>query len=386
MNTLSQPSTKTIVLIGGGHAHALFLRQWAKRRVANTRLIVFNTQTQVAYTGMLPGFIAGHYSEHDLYIDIQALATTAGAQFQRVTITHLDANQQTVTTSTDEIYEYDILSIDIGIHSEAQSLPTADSTTVVGVKPLTEFAKRWQEFIGRPASPTMPVSIAVIGGGVAGVELALAMDYRLRTHSHRTANISIVEAHDLLPQVSTATRKYLLSQLTARDIIVRTQLTVQEITPTGVTLSDQSIIPSDFTVAATGPHPYHWVSETQLPSTDGYIQIDATLRSPTYPNVFAVGDCAHFLPYPLPKAGVYAVREAPFLYTNICALIQQKPLQTYTPQKDYLKLITLGNKRAASDKWGWCLRGVWLWYLKHFIDTSFMRRLHKQKTGTSMDT
>jgi len=58
-------------------------------------------------------------------------------------------------------------------------------------------------------------------------------------------------------------------------------------------------------------------------------------------------------------------------------LIQGKPLRTFTPQKDYLKLITLGNKRAAADKWGWCLHGAWLWQLKHYIDTSFMRRLRK---------
>jgi len=373
MSTLSQPVKKIIILVGGGHTHALFLLQWAKQPVANTQLIVFDTQSQVAYTGMLPGFIAGHYSEHDLYIDIQELALAAGADFCASTITQLDAKQQTVTTSTDEIYEYDILSIDIGIHSSAQALPASDSATVVGVKPLTAFAKQWQEFIQHPTSSTRPV--AVIGGGVAGVELALAMEYRLRTHSSLTPNISIVEAHAILPQVSEVTRTYLLSQLKAHGILVRSNVAVQEITPTNITLSDQSIIPSEFTVAATGPHPYQWVSETQLPCTDGYLQVDATLRSPSYANVFAVGDCAHFVPYPLPKAGVYAVRQAPYLYRNICALLHEKPLQVFKPQKNYLKLITLGSKYAAADKWGWCLRGVWLWYLKHSIDTLFMRRL-----------
>jgi selenide,water dikinase len=255
----------------------------------------------------------------------------------------------------------------------------------VGVKPLTEFAQQWQKFLERPAASDQPMSLAVIGGGVAGVELALAMKYRLRTHSHLTPNISIIEVHDALSQVSEATREYLFTQLKAQAIAVHSHVTVQTITPTTITLSDQSVVLSEFTVAATGPHPYHWVSETQLPCTDGYIQIDDTLRSPAYTNVFAVGDCAHFLPRPLPKAGVYAVREAPYLYKNISALLHERPLYIFTPQKDYLKLITLGNKRAASDKWGWCLRGVWLWYLKHFIDTSFMRRLRKQKTGTTVN-
>jgi len=374
MKTYSKSTEKTIILVGGGHTHALFLRQWKNQPVVHTKLVVFDPQKNVAYTGMLPGFIAGHYTEQDLYIDIEALAVTAGAEFIPEAVTQIDAAQQVVTTSTGTDYRYDVLSIDIGIHSSIQSLPVADPSVVVGVKPLTEFAQQWEKFVTHDSLPAKTASVAIIGGGVAGVELALAIEYRLRKHSQSPRSITILERHTLLTSVSKATKKYLLAQLKAHDISIQTNVTVREITATKIILEDQSVVPSVFTIAATGPHPYRWISATPLPCTNGYIQIDSTLRSPAFSNVFAVGDCAHFLPRPLPKAGVYAVREAPYLYKNICALLQETPLLAFTPQEDYLKLITLGNKRAAADKWGWCLRGAWLWHLKHYIDTSFMKR------------
>ncbi len=131
---------------------------------------------------------------------------------------------------------------------------------------------------------------------------------------------------------------------------------------------------SDFTLGAAGPLPYSWVAKTGLECTDGYINVTETLQTPEYPALFAVGDCANFSPQPLAKAGVYAVRQAPILHHNINAFLQNTKMQPFRPQQDYLKIISLGGKQAAADKWGWCWHGSWLWRLKHHIDTSFMEK------------
>ncbi len=54
------PLTRDIVLIGGGHAHALVLRMWGMRRVPGVRLTLIDPQPVATYTGMLPGLVAGH--------------------------------------------------------------------------------------------------------------------------------------------------------------------------------------------------------------------------------------------------------------------------------------------------------------------------------------
>lgn len=74
------PQTHDVLLIGGGHAHALVLRMWAMNPLPGVNLIVVNPDPIAAYSGMLPGFVAGHYARDDMEIDLLRLARAAGAQ------------------------------------------------------------------------------------------------------------------------------------------------------------------------------------------------------------------------------------------------------------------------------------------------------------------
>jgi len=359
-----------VALIGGGHTHALVLKEWAKQPLPHMELHVFDPQPKVAYTGMLPGFVSGHYKFDDLLIDLQALTKAAGGTFHEMAVEMVDPISQTIKTKS-ETFSFDIISFDVGVYSAAKSFP-GSSEHGVGVKPLTPFAHRWQSFVSNHVHANSSARVVVIGGGVAGVEVALAMAYRLRYETGRFHKITIIEHGELLSAVSLGTKRTLINALKKHKVEIRTQETVQCLTRSAVLLDGAPALASDLVLMATGPQPYDWVSEIGLPVTNGYIDVDATLRSPKYPRMFAVGDCAHFLPRPLPKAGVYAVREAQILHHNICGLVNHTKLRSYETQNDYLKLISLGEKRAVADKWGLTISGLWLWKLKDRIDERFM--------------
>ena len=74
------PIVTDIVLVGGGHSHALLLRMWAMRPVPGVRLTVVNPGPTAPYSGMLPGHVAGHYAREELDIDLVRLARFAGAR------------------------------------------------------------------------------------------------------------------------------------------------------------------------------------------------------------------------------------------------------------------------------------------------------------------
>ena len=74
------PQIRDLVLIGGGHAHALVVRRWAMDPLPGTRLTLINPDPVAPYTGMLPGHIAGHYARDALMIDLVRLARFAGAR------------------------------------------------------------------------------------------------------------------------------------------------------------------------------------------------------------------------------------------------------------------------------------------------------------------
>ncbi|MCB1361251.1 MAG: selenide, water dikinase SelD, partial [Rhodobacteraceae bacterium] len=164
----------------------------------------------------------------------------------------------------------------------------------------------------------------------------------------------------------------LLSRLDACGIMLR-RGDALAVDARGITLADGTRVPADFVLGAAGSRPQDWLTETGLHLTDGFVTVDPMLRSVSHPEVFAAGDCAHMRDSPRAKAGVYAVRQAPILLHNFRAALSGGTLRTYHPQRDYLKLISLGGKQALADKWGLPLSGAWLWRIKDRIDRKFMR-------------
>ncbi|MEK6217484.1 MAG: selenide, water dikinase SelD, partial [Boseongicola sp.] len=262
---------------------------------------------------------------------------------------------------------YDITSIDIGITSNLSKLK-GFSEYGIAAKPLENFASRWAEFLALPA----PGPVAIIGGGVGGVELALAMRHAGKA---RDIDVTIVESKALLEGVYPQARKALSKELSAAGITVHEGKAPVEITQNSVRLDDGTELASAFTVSAAGARPYDWLVETGLHLTDGYVTVDKQLRSSTDPSIYAVGDCAHLSHAPRPKAGVFAVRAAPVLTANIRADLTGISSRNFHPQKHYLKLITLGQRRALAEKFGAVISGDWVWRWKDWIDRRFMDRL-----------
>ncbi|PZX42329.1 selenide,water dikinase [Roseinatronobacter thiooxidans] len=362
------PLTRDLVLIGGGHTHALLLHRWAMHALPGVRLTLINPDPVAPYTGMLPGYIAGHYTREDLDIDLVRLARRAGARLILGKATGLDRAARLVHVAGRPPVAYDLAAIDIGITSDLPMIP-GYADHAVSAKPLGGYAQRWENWCAQLARGEVAPSIAVIGGGVAGVELALAMAYRLRGQA---ARITIVQSGALLPNIGAQARARLIGHLKRAAVTIVEQAQVTEVTQQGIALADGTQLPASLVLGAAGSRPQGWLRNTGLDLTQGFITVDPYLRSITDPAIFAVGDCAHMAHAPRAKAGVYAVRQAPYLFDNLRAALGVGNLRAYQPQRDYLKLVSLGGKTALADKWSLPLEGGWLWGLKDRIDAKFM--------------
>ena len=109
---------------------------------------------------------------------------------------------------------------------------------------------------------------------------------------------------------------------------------------------------------------------------DGFVVINDHLQT-SDPAIFATGDCAEMAFAPRPKAGVFAVRQAPVLLHNLRAALSGQPLKSYRPQSDYLKLVSLGGKRALADRSGFGFASPLLWRWKDRIDQQFMEKFRR---------
>jgi selenide, water dikinase len=362
------PFVRDIVLIGGGHTHALVLHMWAMNPLAGARLTVINPAPTAPYTGMLPGFIAGHYARDDLDIDLVRLCRRASARLVLGKASAIDRAARTVTVAGRPPIAYDVCSVDIGITSDLPMIP-GYLDHAASAKPLGTYAQRWDAWLAQVASGALAPQIAIIGGGVAGVELALAMAHRVQGQG---ASVTVLEAAKLLPNIGPDAARRLRGHLDRYGVQVLEQASVTEVTAQGVTLADGRVVEATLVVGAAGSRPQDWLATTGLNLTQGYITVDPFLRSVTDPTIFAVGDCAHMAHAPRAKAGVYAVRQAPFLFQNLRAACGAGQMRAYQPQRDYLKLVSLGGRTALADKWNLPLEGAWLWRLKDRIDAKFM--------------
>ncbi|SNS83273.1 selenide, water dikinase SelD [Antarctobacter heliothermus] len=361
------PFTRDLVLIGGGHTHALLLRSWGMKPLPGARLTLISPNPTAAYSGMLPGHIAGHYERKSLEIDLVQLARFANARLVLGAATAIDLHRKEICVPGRPPIEYDVASIDIGITTNMADLP-GFAEYAVPAKPLETFADAWQAFL----STTGPAAVAVIGGGVAGAELVLAMSHALGGIA-RPARLHLIERDTALAALPARASRRMRRALIEAGIEIHEAAEVIAVTAEGVRLADRTI-EAGFICGAAGARPHPWLAQTGLSHRDGFVTVDPRLQSSDR-HVFAVGDCADMAFAPRPKAGVYAVRQAPILAHNLRAALRETgQTQKYHPQADYLKLLSLGGKSALGDRFGLTFSGPWVWRWKNRIDQKFMSK------------
>tara|TARA_R110000787_G_scaffold141154_1_gene254644 strand:- start:113 stop:2275 length:2163 start_codon:yes stop_codon:yes gene_type:complete len=366
------PLTRDLVLVGGGHAHALVLKAWGMSPLPGARLTVINPGPTAPYTGMLPGHVAGHYGRDDLEIDLVRLCRHAGARLILSKATGIDRTAREIMVEGRGAIAYDIASIDIGITARMDLPGFTDNA--VGAKPLDVFAAKWRDFLDKTSRGDVLPKIAVIGGGVAGCELAMAMAFAM-AQTGLTPQVTVIEAGPQISGVGPRAREKLLLAMAGLGISLRINARVERIEADEVLLRDQDPVPACFCVGAAGAFAHDWIKETDLPQKDGFIEVGPDLGVAGDNALFAVGDCAYMPFAPRPKAGVFAVRAAPILHANMRAALTDGARQAFKPQKNYLKLISLGGKSAIAEKFGLTLAGPLLWRWKDRIDRAFMDRL-----------
>jgi len=360
------PITRDLLLIGGGHAHAIVLRRWGMAPLPGARLTLVNPEPSVLYTGMLPGYVAGHYRREELAIDLVKLARFAGARLVLDRVVGLDPTARMAQLAGRPPIEFDIASIDIGVTSHAAAFEHLDASGAPA-KPMAAFAAAWEGFVEAVRRGEQPATAAVVGAGVGGVELAMAMARRLRNEAapEIPVCVTLIEREAVIaPKSSFGARDLMLAALGQSGVRV----------VTGAGREDVEVAGAGFVAQAAGARPAPWLAATGLTLAEGFVRVDRCLRSVSHPWIFAAGDIAAVEGAARAKAGVYAVRQAPVLHRNLLAVLAGGAPRAFRPQRDHLKLISLGEKAAVAEKWGLALRHRWIWKIKDLIDRRFMAR------------
>mgnify|MGYP000196790888 FL=1 len=384
---------KDLVLIGGGHTHAIVLKMFGIKPLPGVRLTLISDVLYAPYSGMLPGHVAGFYNYDECHIDLRSLAKFAQCEIFVDRAIAIDFSKNLVICQTRPPVNFDLLSIDIGSTPATLSVPGA-AEYAIAAKPVPEFLASWNQLISRRQNhPEKLLRIAIVGGGAGGVELALNMHSRLQSEIHLFHS-----GAELMPAHNKRVRHRLKKILINRGVKLHLMEKVSAIEkPETIDIEDNQECPisnSQFPIPnsqiccesglklkceiifwVTQASAANWIGESGL-ATDskGFMQVNDCLQSVSHPNVFGAGDIAAMVNYPRPKAGVFAVRQGKPLFENLQQFLLAKPLKPFAPQSQYLALIGTGNKRAIASRGNFMWESPLLWYWKDWIDRKFMQK------------
>jgi pyridine nucleotide-disulfide oxidoreductase family protein len=366
---------KHLVLLGGGHAHVHVLRVLAAEPFAGVRTTLVSPYPRQVYSGMVPGYIAGHYALDDCVIPLLPLAERARATFVESSAVRLDAAARLVTLADGQVLHYDALSVDTG--------PVMDRDTISGarehalfVRPIESFIRLWDAMV--ELAGQRPLAVVVVGAGAAGVELSMAIQHRLGTR----ARVSLVTGGGApLGGLSKAVQARALRALKRSGVTVFED-SCTEITDSQVVLQRGMRLACDAPVLAIGASAPGWLAGSGLALDDaGFIATGATLQNPAHAEVFAAGDVSTRIDLPHPRSGVYAVRAGPPLALNLRRFLGGGPLEMHRPQKNALYLLACGERRAVGAYARWSFGGRWVWRWKDRIDRAFIAEARSTPTA-----
>ena len=371
------PIVKDLVLIGGGHSHAIALKLWGMQPIPGVRLTLITDTSHTPYSGMLPGHVAGFYSYDETHIDLRRLAGFAGAMLYLDQAIGLDLVQNRVLCQNHPSVAFDYLSLDIGSTPATMEVPGAKEYAIPA-KPVPLFLQAWNDIVTAfTENPHKSLTLALVGGGAGGVELAVNINARLRK-INPSASLTIHLFHGqnkLLPAHNEWVSRRLKELLLQRGIQLHLSTRVIEVQRDRVICDSGLNVECDNLFWVTQASAPSWIKDSGLTvDSQGFILVEDTLQCVFHPHIFATGDIGTMKNYARPKAGVFAVRQGKPLFVNLQRILQGKKLRSYEPQKRFLCLIGTGDKKAIASwsSFGWQSSLLWQW--KDYIDRKFMHR------------
>jgi NADH dehydrogenase FAD-containing subunit len=346
----------------------------AQHPLSGVEVVVVSPEPMAPYSGMVPGWLAGLYRFDEIVIDFPALVSSAGAAAARWVqgeVHALDPARRQLTLTDGTMLDYDLLSLNVG---STLNPPQAEHAQVLPLRPLAMLRRQYEPLLDRwrDDRASRPFVVTAVGGGAAGFEALLAVLQRLRRlRPDRVVHGGLLTRGSvLLPGLAPAARR------AAQRALDRNGVTVQP----GSAWCEPVDQSSDVVLWATGAESQGWQRDPARRGAlavddDGFVQIDAQLRSVSHPQVFATGDCASWAGAGLPKAGVHAVRMGPVLADNLrAALTAGGDFKQHRPQRQFLALLATGDGRAIASRGPFGAEGAWAWRWKDRIDRRFLQQ------------
>ena len=340
---------------------------------------------------------AGLAADHVAYPIRGALRKTK-VKFRMGSPISVDHKNKTVKLDSSEVLEFDYLIVALGSATNDFGIKGV-AENALGMKTVNEALNIRSEIMRRfedlcRFEDDTKFSIAVIGGGPTGVEMAGAIAELKRgpltsdnAAAAKNIDVYLVEAGSrLLPALSPKLSERTKKDLEKLGVKVLTNAAVKEVKPRQIFFADGSKIPSEVTVWAAGVQGEPTMKKLSIPTAAGRITVDQTLQVTNYPYIFAIGDISgakgkdgRFLPMVAPVA----MQQARFVAKQIQRLQNSQPLNEFV-YVDKGSMATIGRHKAVVEVKGIRIGGALAWYMWLWLHLFYLLG-GRNKIGTMAD-
>jgi selenide,water dikinase len=373
-STATAPIEKNVVLVGAGNAHLVFVKRWGMKPMPGVAVTLVSEAPIIPYSAMVPGHIGGDYRWDEITIDLVRLCQAMKVRLVAERVARIDPVTRRVFFASRPPLVYDALSLGVG------SLPAcppgcADQANSLMIRPMAGLMRKLDELDQQLQRSPAPLHFVVVGGGVSGCELALAIHKRLARHAG--FRLTLLQGNDrLVPEFSAPVARMFAKVFQERGIELRVNARVVAVSDGKLKLENGEAMAYDTVLWATQAAPLPLLAESGLPvDAAGFLRVRETLQSTQRPEVFGTGDCVAFDAYPtLQRNGVHAVREGAVLFDNVGAFLHEQSLRPFRSQRFCLSLMNTADREAIFNYGPLTYKGRWVRRLKDNIDRAWIMK------------
>ena len=383
-----------VVILGAGFGGLTAAR--ALDRIADVTLVDrhnFQTFLPLLYQVSTAGLAADHVA-----YPIRGALRKTKVKFRMGSPISVDHKNKSVKLDSSEVLDFDYLIVALGSATNDFGIKGV-AENALGMKTVNEALAIRSEIMRRfedlcRFEDNTKFSIAVVGGGPTGVEMAGAIAELKRgplssdmAEAAKNIDVYLVEAGPrVLPALSPKLSERTKNDLEKLGVKVLTGAVVKEVKPRQIQFADGTSIPSEVSVWAAGVRGEPAIAKLNIPQENGRVAVDPTMQVTNYPYVFAIGDAAgakgtdgRFLPMVAPVA----MQQARFVAKQIARLTSQKPLEKFK-YIDKGSMSTIGRHKAVVEVKGIRIGGVIAWYMWLWLHLFYLLG-GRNKIGTMAD-
>jgi NADH dehydrogenase len=395
MSTSTRNTTKPrVVILGagfGGLSAALAFGDKAEVMVVDRHN--YQTFLPLLYQVSTAGLAADH-----VVAPIRGALRKTNVKFRMGSPISIDHKNKTVKLDSSEVLEFDHLIVAMGSVTADFGVPGVTEHGL-GMKSVheaitirAEVMRRFEDLC-RFEDETR-LSIAVVGGGPTGVEMAGALAELKRgplkndmAHAAEHIDIYLIEAGPrILPMFSEKLSARATRDLQKLGVHVRTNTAVREIKSRSIVIKDGDPIPAEVTVWAAGVKGEPTASALNLPIAGTRIASGPTLQAENYPHIWAIGDISGALApngrfYPM--VAPVALQQGKFVARQILDLAAGKPLSEFK-YRDKGSMATIGRHKAIVEVGKFSMVGAPAWFAWLWLHLFYLLG-GRNKIGTMAD-